>query len=66
MKPWILYSSSKFSSQGVQSDDVLKDVIPNMEISVIDKGKGKKVKAKYKTTKPKKVQLTEYDLNGFN
>ena len=42
----MLYSPSRFSSQEVESDDVVKDVIPNVEISVIDKGKGKKVKAK--------------------
>ena len=43
----MLYSPSRFSSQEVESDDVVKDVIPNLEISVIDKGK--KVKAKSET-----------------
>ena len=41
----MLYSPSRFSSQEVETD-VVKDVIPNVEISVIDKAKGKNVKEK--------------------
>ena len=37
----MLSSSSRFSSQQVESEDVVKDVIPDVNISVVDKEKGK-------------------------
>ena len=51
----MLYSSARFFSQELDSDDVVKDVIPDVEISIIDKGRGKKVKAKSKTAKSKQL-----------
>ena len=57
----MLSSSSRFSSQEVESEDVVTNVVPDVEISVVDKGKGKKGKAKGRPAKPKPVELLDDD-----